>query len=159
MSILFETLRFWRNPLGSGSDLRECVSVMRVWSSGYDEKTTTWNRRMQINIKRIYDEPARSDGKRILVDRLWPRGVSKEKARLHLWLKEIAPSTGLRKWFDHDPKKWAVFKKKYQAELKANTEAVSQLKKIAKEGTVTLLYGARDEKHNEALVIMDYIIA
>jgi uncharacterized protein YeaO (DUF488 family) len=113
---------------------------------------------MRISIKRIYDEPALNDGKRILVDRLWPRGVSKEKAKLDLWLKDIAPSTELRKWFDHDPRKWAEFRKKYHAELKNNVEVVSQLKKIAKKANVTLLYGAKDEKHNEAVVIMEYLI-
>jgi uncharacterized protein YeaO (DUF488 family) len=113
---------------------------------------------MQVSIKRVYEEPAVNDGKRILVDRLWPRGVSKEMAKLDLWLKDIAPSTELRKWFDHDPKKWAEFRKRYRAELKKNIEAVSQLKKIAKEGNITLLYGARDKKHNEAAVIMEYLV-
>lgn len=105
-------------------------------------------------IKRIYDPYSKKDGYRILVDRLWPRGVSKEKAELDLWLKEIAPSTELREWFDHDPKKWLEFKKKYLIEIKSNKEAVMTLKQAIKEHpAVTLLYAARDEFHNEALII------
>ena len=89
-----------------------------------------------------------------LVDRLWPRGVSKERAKLDLWLKDIAPSTGLREWFGHDPKKWIGFQKKYKIELANNEEAVAALKKIVRQNkTVTLLYAAKDEEHNEAVVI------
>jgi uncharacterized protein YeaO (DUF488 family) len=112
---------------------------------------------MNITLKRIYEKPLSSDGARILVDRLWPRGVSKEKARLHLWLKDIAPSTELRKWFSHDTKKWMEFKKKYKTELKANKMAVEELRKIIKKKNVTLLYGAKDEEHNEAVIIKDYL--
>ena len=109
-----------------------------------------------IKLKRIYEPYNKKDGYRILVDRLWPRGVSKEKAHLDVWLKDIAPSTELRKWFSHDPKKWADFKKKYQAELKKNKEAVLTLKQAKKKHlTITLLYGAKDEIHNEAVVIKD----
>lgn len=110
-----------------------------------------------IKLKRIYEEQARGDGKRVLVDRLWPRGVSKEKADLDLWLKEIAPSTELRKWFNHDPKKWAEFKKRYTQELKANKEAVSEIKKITSAKNVTLLYGAKDQEHNEAVVLKEFL--
>ena len=109
-----------------------------------------------IKLKRIYEPYDKKDGYRILVDRLWPRGVSKEKAHLDAWLKDIAPSTELRKWFNHDPKKWADFKKKYQAELKKNKEAVLMLKQAKKKhSTITLLYGAKDEIYNEAVVIKD----
>lgn len=109
---------------------------------------------MRIAIKRIYEELAPGDGARILVDRLWPRGVSKERAKLDLWLKDIAPSTELREWFGHDPKKWVGFQKKYKIELANNEEAVAELKKITRQNkTVTLLYAAKDEKHNEAVVI------
>lgn len=114
---------------------------------------------MKIAIKRIYEDPARTDGTRILVDRLWPRGVSKEKAQLDLWLKDIAPSNALRKWFAHDPKKWAGFQKKYRAELKDNNDAVAQINKLAKRKNITLLYAAKDEEHNEAVVIKDFIRA
>lgn len=109
---------------------------------------------MRIAIKRIYEEPVPGDGARILVDRLWPRGVSKERAKLDLWLKDIAPSTELREWFGHDPKKWIGFQKKYKIELANNEEPVAALKKIARQNkTVTLLYAAKDEEHNEAVVI------
>lgn len=112
-----------------------------------------------IKLKRIYGQPAKSDGYRVLVDRLWPRGVSKEKAALDLWLKEIAPSDALRKWFGHDPEKWTEFKKKYHAELRANTDAIAQLKSLAHKGTVTLLYAAKDETHNEAVILADFLQA
>ena len=112
---------------------------------------------MKTKIKRVYEKPAKEDGFRILADRLWPRGLTKEKASVDLWLKEIAPTTELRKWFGHDPEKWNEFKKKYVAELKKNKETVSILKEKIKEGTVTILYGARDEEHNEALVILDFL--
>lgn len=101
--------------------------------------------------------PSRDDGKRILVDRLWPRGLTKEKASIDLWLKEIAPSTALRKWFDHDPDKWKEFQKRYRKELRDNKELVSLLKEKIKKGTVTLVYGAKDEKHNEALVLKEWL--
>ncbi|MFA5871547.1 MAG: DUF488 domain-containing protein [Parcubacteria group bacterium] len=111
-----------------------------------------------IKLKRIYEKYEKADGFRILVDRLWPRGVSKEKARLDLWLKDIAPSTNLRKWFAHDPRKWAAFQKRYAAELTANNSAVQELQKIAKANkNITLLFAARDERHNEAIVIKDFL--
>lgn len=110
---------------------------------------------MKINIKRVYEAPAKEDGIRILVDRLWPRGLTKEKASVDVWLKEIAPSTELRKWFSHDPDKWAAFQKRYHKELKENKEQVSLLKEQMKKGTVTLVYGAKDEEHNEALVLLN----
>ncbi len=112
---------------------------------------------MKTKIKRVYEKPDKEDGFRVLADRLWPRGLTKEKAAVDLWLKEIAPSTELRKWFAHDPEKWNDFKKKYVAELKENKEPVSILKEKIKEGTVTILYGAKDEVHNEAQVILDYV--
>jgi len=112
---------------------------------------------MNIQIKRVYEKPDASDGFRILVDRLWPRGLTKEKAAADLWLKDIAPSTELRKWFNHDPEKWKEFQKKYQKELKENKEAVSVLKEHLKQGPVTLLYGAKDQKHNEAEVLKNFV--
>ena len=110
---------------------------------------------MKIKIKRVYEKPDKEDGKRILVDRLWPRGLTKEKASVDLWLKDIAPSTELRKWFGHDPDKWAAFRKRYHKELKENKEQVSLLKEQMKKGIVTLVYGAKDEEHNEALVLKE----
>ncbi len=111
-----------------------------------------------IKIKRIYEKYEKSDGYRMLVDRLWPRGVSKEKAKLDIWFKDIAPSTELRKWFDHDIKKWQEFKKKYRAEIVVHKEAFIELKKIVKKNkNITLLYAAKDEMHNEAVIIKDLL--
>jgi uncharacterized protein YeaO (DUF488 family) len=112
---------------------------------------------MKINIKRVYEKPAKEDGIRILVDRLWPRGLTKRKASVELWLKDIAPTTELRKWFSHDPDKWKDFRKRYHHELKKNKEQVSLLKEQVKKGVVTLVYGAKDEVHNEALVLKEWL--
>lgn len=110
-----------------------------------------------VRIKRIYAPPAEDDGYRILVDRLWPRGVKKETADINLWLKEIAPSAELRAWFGHDPAKWTAFREKYMRALKENP-AVNELTDcINKYKTVTLLYGAKDEVHNQAVVLQQYI--
>ena len=94
---------------------------------------------------------------RILVDRLWPRGLTKEKANVDLWLPDIAPSTELRKWFAHDPDKWKRFRARYQTEIRNNPDLITVLKQKAREGTITLIYGARDEKHNEALVLKQFL--
>jgi len=112
---------------------------------------------MELKIKRVYEQPAKGDGKLILVDRLWPRGLTKEKASIDLWLKDIAPTTELRKWFGHDPDKWKEFKKRYHQELKNNKEQVSILYEQLKKRRVTLLYGAKDEQHNEALVLKEWL--
>jgi uncharacterized protein YeaO (DUF488 family) len=107
-----------------------------------------------IKMKRVYDQQAKEDGFRILVDRLWPRGVSKEKVKVDLWLREIAPSNDLRKWFYHDPKKWEDFKIRYERELKGKQELLHKIKEAEKEkGIVTILYSARDEEHNNAVVL------
>ena len=110
---------------------------------------------MKIRIKRVYEQPDKHDGRRVLVDRLWPRGLTKEKASVDLWLKDIAPSTALRKWFGHDPCRWEEFKKRYLAELKGNSEQIRLLKQELGKGAVTLVYGAKDEEHNEAGVIRE----
>lgn len=111
-----------------------------------------------ITIKRIYEAKSPDDGCRVLVDRLWPRGVSKADAALDLWLKDIGPSNELRKWFNHDPAKWPDFQKKYRAELKTKPEMLDQLKVLSKKHqNLTLLYGARDQQHNEAQVIADLL--
>ena len=112
---------------------------------------------MPIKLKRVYAEPSPTDGTRILVDRLWPRGLTKEKAHVDLWLKDVAPSNELRKWFAHDPAKWPEFKTRYRAELKQNPEAVAALKHATAKGTTTLLFGAKDEDHNEAIVLKDLL--
>ncbi len=111
-----------------------------------------------IKTKRIYEASEPGDGYRVLVDRLWPRGVSKEKAKLDLWLKDIAPSSELREWFGHDPKKWPGFQKRYRKELENNGPAVARLRQLAKtKKAVTLLYAAKDTARNEALVLKDFL--
>ena len=107
---------------------------------------------MVVMLKRAYESPAKTDGKRILVDRLWPRGLAKVKAKIDLWLKDVAPSTELRQWFGHDPEKWLEFKKRYRAELKDNP-ALSELQALSRQGNITLIYEARDQLHNEAVVL------
>lgn len=104
---------------------------------------------MSIAVKRVYEAAHPDDGMRVLVDRVWPRGVKKEDARIDLWLKDVAPSTELRKWFGHDPEKWDEFQARYRAELEGN-EALAELRKLSRKGRLTLVYGARDEKHNNA---------
>lgn len=110
-----------------------------------------------FHIKRIYEEPSESDGYRVLVDRLWPRGVSKERAHLDEWAKDIAPSSELRTWFAHDPAKFAQFTERYIDELKQNQEAAGIITRWHQHPVVTLLYGARDEAHNEAAVLQQYL--
>lgn len=112
---------------------------------------------MSITLKRVYEKPAVADGKRILVDRLWPRGLTKEKAKVDIWLKEIAPSTELRKWFNHEPSKWPQFKKRFRTEMHNNTATLSVLKEFLANGKATVVYGAKDEEHNEAVVIKEYL--
>lgn len=111
---------------------------------------------MTVKIKRVYEEPLASDGQRILVDRLWPRGLSKDKAHVDLWLKDIAPSTGLRTWFGHDPTKWSEFQKRYRAELQTNP-AVVELRTAITKAPTTLVYGAKDEQHNDAVVLQAFL--
>jgi uncharacterized protein YeaO (DUF488 family) len=107
-----------------------------------------------INTKRVYEQPAKEDGWRVLVDRLWPRGMTKQSAHVDIWMKDVAPSDALRKWFGHEPEKWGEFQKKYRNELAEKKELVAELRKMAKEhGTLTLLFGAKDEKHNQAVVL------
>ena len=112
----------------------------------------------KLQVKRIYEAPAETDGSRFLVDRLWPRGISKEKASWDECLKNIAPSTALRQWFAHDPVRWDAFRKKYDEELDGNGEAVSHLLRLARKGKVTLLYSARNTEHNEAAALRDYLL-
>ena len=114
---------------------------------------------MSIKIKRIYDEPERSDGTRILIDRLWPRGMSKEKAAIDEWMKEIAPSDKLRGWFGHKPERWAEFKKRYRKELgdPEKKNMLETLKRVSRISTVTLLYSARDDEHNNAVALQGFL--
>jgi uncharacterized protein YeaO (DUF488 family) len=108
---------------------------------------------MSVKVKRVYSEPSRKDGVRILVDRVWPRGLTKDRAGVDRWLKELAPSTTLRKWFGHDPSRWKEFQSRYRKELRANKEALAELRKLCAKRTVTLLFGARDEELNQAAVL------
>ncbi len=110
-----------------------------------------------IKLKRAYEKPAKDDGERILVERLWPRGLTKLRAKVDLWLKDVAPSTELRRWFGHDPDKWDGFRRRYQEELKDNNDLIKLLKRKAKAGTITLIYAARDEEHNGALVLKRFL--
>lgn len=110
-----------------------------------------------IRLKRAYEKPDADDGERILVDRLWPRGLTKQKARIDLWMKGIAPSTELRKWFGHDPSKWEEFQRRYTAELRLHADLIKELKRKARGATITLVYAARDEAHNEAVVLKEFL--
>jgi uncharacterized protein YeaO (DUF488 family) len=110
-----------------------------------------------VKIKRVYDHPEKGDGKRVLVDRLWPRGVKKEDAGLDLWLKDIAPSNGLRRWFSHDPSKWQEFKERYRKELDSSQKIIEDLRKESRRGTVTLLFAAKDTERNNAVVLKEMI--
>jgi uncharacterized protein YeaO (DUF488 family) len=112
---------------------------------------------MDIRIKRAYEAPSEKDGTRVLVDRLWPRGLSKDKAKIDVWLKDIAPSQELRAWFNHDPARWSEFQKRYDHELEQNNIAVDELRRYVHTGTVTLVYGTKDEQHNNAVVLQSYL--
>lgn len=112
---------------------------------------------MKVKIKRVYELPQDQDGQRILIDRLWPRGLTKEKARIDLWLKDIAPSTELRKWFNHEPEKWPEFQKRYSKELSNNQTTINELLFKIKKSNVTLVYSAKDELHNDAVLLKSYL--
>jgi uncharacterized protein YeaO (DUF488 family) len=111
-----------------------------------------------IRTKRVYETPDPDDGCRVLVDRVWPRGLSKEKVRADEWLKEAAPSGELRRWFGHDPQKWPEFRRRYGEELDDQPDAVARLLRYAEAGTLTLLYSARDRDHNQAVALRDYLL-
>ncbi len=112
---------------------------------------------MGVHIKRAYEPPSRADGERILVDRLWPRGVRKEEAHIDLWLKDLAPSAELRQWFAHDPAKWDEFKRRYYRELKARPEALAKLADEVRRRTVTLVFAAKEERFNNALALAEWL--
>ncbi len=111
-----------------------------------------------VRLKRAYEPASRADGKRVLVDRLWPRGVKKTDAKIDEWMKEIAPSTGLRTWFAHDPERWAEFQRRYKKELKEHDDEIARLRAMAKKGRLTLVFAAHDEAHNDAVVLRDIIL-
>lgn len=114
---------------------------------------------LNVRVKRVYDEPAADDGTRVLVDRLWPRGISKERAHIDLWLKEVAPSRELRSWFGHDPEKFAEFRRRYEAELASGEaqQALNKLRELVRQGPVTLIFAARDAEHANARVLEDLL--
>jgi len=112
---------------------------------------------LDIRLKRAYEEPAAADGTRVLIDRLWPRGVTKAEAAIDHWFRDLAPSTGLRKWFGHDPARWDEFRRRYTAELAEHRQQINEILRMAARGRVTLVYGARDEKHNDAIVLKDVL--
>lgn len=114
---------------------------------------------MPIRIQRVYEPPSGEEGYRVLIDRLWPRGLRKDQVRFDVWLKELAPSTELRRWFGHEPAKWEEFKRRYFAELDAQPEAVAELARRAAEGTVTLLFGAKAERFSNAAALKEYLEA
>jgi uncharacterized protein YeaO (DUF488 family) len=111
-----------------------------------------------IKLKRAYEPAAADDGARILIDRLWPRGVTKADAAIDQWVKDIAPSTALRKWFGHDPERWEEFRRRYVAEVHRNPEQLSQLRALARQGRITLVYSAHDKIHNDAVVLRDFLL-
>ena len=111
-----------------------------------------------IKLKRAYEPAAANDGSRVLIDRLWPRGISKEDAALFLWLKDVAPSTELRNWFGHDPARWREFQGRYADEIQQHPDAFQQLRDLAQKGLVTLVYAARDEEHNDAVVLRSLLL-
>ena len=112
----------------------------------------------RLRLKRAYEPAADDDGMRILVDRLWPRGVSKAKAALGDWMKDVAPSAELREWFGHDPARWPEFRRRYRNELKQHAAELDRIRALARKGTVTLVYGARDEAHNDAVVLKEVLL-
>jgi len=112
---------------------------------------------MEVRLKRAYEQPARSDGYRVLIDRLWPRGVSKHEAQLDEWARELAPSSELRRWFGHDPAKFDEFRRRYREELAGQEEKLRELRRRARAGTLTLVYGARDSEHNDAVVLAELL--
>ena len=111
-----------------------------------------------IRVKRAYEPPAPDDGTRILIDRLWPRGVRKTEAAIDEWMKEIAPSTGLRKWFRHDPARWQEFRRRYRAEIHTHGDELTRLRTLAKHGWITLVFSAHDEAHNDAVVLREMLL-
>jgi uncharacterized protein YeaO (DUF488 family) len=111
-----------------------------------------------VKLKRAYEPPTAEDGARILIDRLWPRGISKKKAALDQWMKDIAPSAKLRKWFGHDPTRWEEFRRRYADEVHQNSALLDQLRSLARQGPITLVYSAHDEVHNDAVVLRDLLL-
>jgi uncharacterized protein YeaO (DUF488 family) len=119
--------------------------------------TLVTKQHLRVQLKRAYAPPSQEDGARVLVDRLWPRGLRKSEAAIDRWVKDVAPSTELRRWFGHDPSRWVEFRQRYKAELAHKTELLGELRAIARNNTLTLVFAARDELHNEAIVFRDIL--
>ena len=111
----------------------------------------------RLRLKRVYEPAAPGDGVRVLVDRLWPRGLTREKAAVDHWMKDVAPSAELRKWFGHDPDRWVEFKRRYRSELRQHQDLLAEIRKLNRQRTVTLLFGAHDEEHNDAVVLREFL--
>jgi uncharacterized protein YeaO (DUF488 family) len=111
-----------------------------------------------VSLKRAYEPPTRSDGTRILIDRLWPRGIKKEEAKIDEWMKTISPTTELRTWFGHDPARWSEFRRRYKAELRRHPKELERLRTLARKGPLTLIFAARDEAHNDAVVVKELLV-
>jgi uncharacterized protein YeaO (DUF488 family) len=133
------------------------MAVMTVKKRGPRTKRASRIRCSEIKVKRVYEKPTTRDGSRLLVDRVWPRGLKKDELALDGWLKEAAPSDRLRKWFGHDPRKWNEFRQRYFAELRAKAETWAAILQKARQSNVTLLYGARDPLHNNAMALRDFL--
>jgi uncharacterized protein YeaO (DUF488 family) len=118
------------------------------------------SQKLSVALKRVYDEPAVSDGTRVLVERLWPRGISKERAHIDIWLKDVAPSTELRKWYNHDPQKFQEFRRRYETELQSEAahKALAKLREIAKQGQLTLVFAARETEYSNAVILQDLLL-
>ena len=144
--------------MGSWRSVRAYAFVVRIGMvAGCFVDYTMTEVKVMIQVKRVYDAPTKADGRRFLVDRLWPRGVKKETLQLAGWLKEVAPSNELRQWFNHDPDKWNEFQKRYRGELTKNPVGWQPLMEAAASGTLTLLFSAHDTDHNNAVVLRDYL--
>ena len=152
--------RFW--DWGDASEVVDHGEPWRNWFFGHNStlapKLREWDRgTMPLQIKRVYEEPAREDGYRVLVDRIWPRGVSKAKAHVEVWLKGVGPSTELRKWFNHEDAKWREFQTRYKAELDQHPDVAVLREIISEHDVVTLVYSAHNESENQAAVLRDYL--
>jgi uncharacterized protein YeaO (DUF488 family) len=139
------------------ASLHEMHRTLRVRILGRDAMTNRIAAR-NIKLKRVYEESAAADGTRVLVDRLWPRGLKKADAAIDRWIKDLAPSSELRRWFGHDPARWEEFRRRYSAEVRAHAELFRELRDLARSGPVTLLFAARDETHNEAVALRDQLL-
>jgi len=144
----------WRFLAYSAANLGPAVSPDSLAALGME---SCWERPLMINIKRVYDKAEKTDGTRLLVERLWPRGIKKESLQIENWLKDVGPTTELRKWFSHDPEKWDEFRRRYFAELQANPDAWKPILTAVRQGAVTLIYSSHDTEHNNAVALREFL--